>query len=400
MADKKDSISEIRIIKRGRSRRGHHGGAWKVAYADFVTAMMVFFLVMWITGLSNEVKQAIAAYFKDPVGFMTAVQGGKSPFKTPGVTESKGGKGMETKTVVNDTANLAKAKQSIDKMIQHSPEFKKLKDSIDVHLVDEGLQIDLIDGKENLFFDSGSAKVKPATEHLLSEISVRLSQLNNKLIIEGHTDKHPLSTRAGYTNWELSADRANAARTLMEGDGLRPDQVDQVRGYAATHPRNKDPYHYSNRRVSIIVMFNRVSAKDEIAVDQNNASSAIDESVKTKTQNNPAAIDVRVGPTRSSPDWNLSCVNAGHSWYPITTDCERRLAYEQSIENIRQAHLGFHETELADIQSGGFGNQRERRILERHVRRQSSVGGHHRPDIGVLRGPRRERFEDGCRICS
>lgn len=297
MADKKESITEVRIIKRGRSGGGHHGGAWKVAYADFVTAMMAFFLVMWITGLSNEVKQSIAAYFKDPVGFMAAVQGGRSPFKTPGVTDSGGGKGMQSKATVTDVDDLARAKQSIENMIQARPEFKKLKDSIDVHLVDEGLRIDLIDGQENLFFDSGSAKVKAATERLLREISVRLSQLSNKLIIEGHTDKRPLSTRAGYTNWELSADRANAARTLMEGDGLRPGQVDQVRGYAATHPRNKDPYHYSNRRVSIIVMFKQTSPKDQIAVGQENVSTAIDAGVKNTTAAEPAApLDVKIGP--------------------------------------------------------------------------------------------------------
>lgn len=297
MANKKESITEVRIIKRGRSGGGHHGGAWKVAFADFMTAMMAFFLVMWIAGLSNEVKQSVAGYFKDPVGFMAAVQGGKSPFKTPGVGDSKGGKGVKTKTIMTDAASLAKAKRSIEKMIQASPEFKKLKDSIDVHLVDEGLQIDLIDGQQNLFFDSGSAKVKPATGHLLSEISVRLSQLSNKLIIEGHTDKRPLSSRAGYTNWELSADRANAARTLMERDGLRPGQVDQVRGYAATHPRNKDPYHYSNRRVSIIVMFNQTLPKNRIAVGQENVSTAIDAGVKNTTATKPAApLNLKIGP--------------------------------------------------------------------------------------------------------
>lgn len=296
MPDRKEGAAEIRIIKRGRGGAAHHGGAWKVAYADFVTAMMAFFLVMWITGLSSEVKQAIAAYFKDPVGFMSAVHSGKSPFKTPGVTEGAGGKGMQSKAAVTDADDLAKAKQSIEAMIQRSPEFKKLENSIDVRLVDEGLRIDLIDGQQNLFFDSGSATIKPATMHLLQQIAGRVAQLDNKLIIEGHTDKRPLSTRAGYTNWELSADRANAARTIMQASGLRPDQVDQVRGYAATHPRNEDPYHYSNRRVSIIVMLNKGAAKDKIVVGEHNVSAAIDAGLDSKTTEKPTpAVDINPG---------------------------------------------------------------------------------------------------------
>ena len=126
---------------------------------------------------------------------------------------------------------------------------------MDIQLVNEGLRIDLLENKESLFFDAASAKVKPNTRHLLALITRELKRLPNKVIIEGHTDSLPLSRGDGYTNWELSADRANAARQVMEFAGMKTTQIAQVRGYAATQPRNpKDPTHFSNRRVSIIVV--------------------------------------------------------------------------------------------------------------------------------------------------
>lgn len=265
MADK-NAAAQIRIIKKGRGHGGHHGGAWKVAYADFVTAMMAFFLVMWIVGLNTNIKQAIAGYFKDPVGFMKEVRAGNSPFKVPAADGKPGGSSSQIKTPENDAqerGRLAQAKKMIEKMIADSPEFKDLKGYIDIKMVNEGLKIELIDAKQSLFFDSGSAHVKPATRHLLSRISEELRKLPNNVIIEGHTDNRPLARADGYTNWELSADRANSARQIMEGSGLRKNQVDQVRGYAATHPRDpKNPGHFSNRRVSIIVVMSHAMQKD------------------------------------------------------------------------------------------------------------------------------------------
>ncbi|MCX6344020.1 MAG: OmpA family protein [Armatimonadetes bacterium] len=265
MAERKEAASEIRIIRRGKSHGGHHGGAWKVAFADFMTAMMAFFLVMWICGLSDNIKQSVAGYFQDPIGFMEAVNSGKSPFKAPGAPDT-GKKDQKSATNGAEKQRLEIAKKSIETMIASSPEFKGLKDALDIKMVDEGLLIELLDGEKNLFFDSGSSRVKLATSHLLGRIAKELGQLDNHIIIEGHTDKRPLSRRAGYTNWELSADRANAARTIMQANGLKPDQIDQVRGYAATHPRNPDPYHYSNRRVSIIVVFNKHESSEKTSV--------------------------------------------------------------------------------------------------------------------------------------
>jgi chemotaxis protein MotB len=247
--------SEIRVVKKRKAHAGHHGGAWKVAYADFVTAMMAFFLVMWITGMSQEVRQAIAGYFKDPTAFMQETKSGNAIFKIS--DNQAGGVSAHKKASYEDNERkvLQGAKEKLVKMVATNPEFAKMKKYVDIKLADEGLKIDLLDDKESLFFDSGSAKIKPATCHLLTLMASEIAKLPNKIIIEGHTDNRPLSANLGYTNWELSSDRANAARRVMESGGLNTNQVSQVRGYAATQPRDpKHPEHYSNRRVSIIVV--------------------------------------------------------------------------------------------------------------------------------------------------
>ena len=251
-----EKTADIRIVKKRKAHAGHQGGAWKVAYADFVTAMMAFFLVMWIVGLSPTVKQAIAGYFKDPEGFMEAVNSGKVAFK---VSESSGGlhndKGDSKNDSTSERARLEDAKKAIEKMVSATPEFKDIGKYVDIKLVPEGLRIDLLEAKESLFFDSGSARVKPATIRLLSKIAAELKKLPNKVIVEGHTDSLALNRADGYTNWELSADRANSARCVVEAGGITDSQIAQVRGYAATQPRNPgNPTHFSNRRVSIVVV--------------------------------------------------------------------------------------------------------------------------------------------------
>lgn len=251
---------EIRIVKKKVVHGGHHGGAWKVAYADFVTAMMAFFLVMWIIGLSQAAKEAVSGYFKDPTGFMDAVKGGNAPFMvSDAVSNGKSGKDTpNAKSDINsEKERLKKAKKSIEEMMSKTPAFKRLRQHVDVKLVNEGLKIDLLEDQPNLFFDAGSAKIKPATKLLLSGIAKELGKLPNSIVMEGHTDNRPLAhTKSNhYSNWELSADRANSARWVMEDAGLRKDQVAQIRGYASRQLR--DPEHpdgFSNRRVSIIVL--------------------------------------------------------------------------------------------------------------------------------------------------
>jgi chemotaxis protein MotB len=254
----------IRIVRKKVSGGGHHGGAWKVAYADFVTAMMAFFLVMWILGLDKPVREAIAAYFRDPVGFMKMAHGGPSPLGKGGegadmkkgspapLLPQDGGKGNQAIM----QAQFKKAEEAILKQLEKDPEFRGLRDSVQVHLTNEGLRIELMEKTSSLFFDSGSAVLKERTVRLLTVISAELSKLKNPIIVEGHTDSRPLSRGDHYSNWELSTDRANAARKAMEEHGLSSKQVLAVRGYADRKLlRPDDPMHFSNRRVSILVAY-------------------------------------------------------------------------------------------------------------------------------------------------
>jgi chemotaxis protein MotB len=250
----------IRIVRKKQVVQ-HHSGAWKVAYADFVTALMAFFLVMWIVGLSKPVREAIEAYFKDPIGFSKAVRHGQSPFAsgdamgilTGGAAPVPTGKGSGAKS---KEERLREVQQAIVDEMERLPEFRSLRESVAVKLTKEGLRIELIEKRSSLFFDSGSAVLKPHTRQLLSVIAKQLREVNNPIVIEGHTDSRPLVSEPHYSNWELSSDRANAARRAMEASGLLPGQVLAVRGYADRKPlRPKEPHHFSNRRVSILVAY-------------------------------------------------------------------------------------------------------------------------------------------------
>lgn len=254
----------IRIVKKSYGG-GHHGGAWKVAYADFVTAMMAFFLVMWIVGLNKPIRQAIAAYFRDPSGFMKTAHGGKNPLSGgEGNTMEAGGKpapiipGDGGKGAGIAEGALKQAEAAIMKQMEQDPELRGLKESVQVHLTNEGLRIELLERTSSLFFDSGSAALKARSVRLLNVIAHELAKLQNPVVIEGHTDSRPLNGSNGYSNWELSTDRANAARHAMEEHGLPQSQVIAVRGYAdrkLLHP--EDPTHFSNRRVSILVAYTK-----------------------------------------------------------------------------------------------------------------------------------------------
>jgi chemotaxis protein MotB len=246
----------IRIVRKKKGDGGHHGGAWKVAYADFVTAMMAFFLVMWIVGLDKPTRQAIEYYFNHPGLFPTST-GGKGPGANsngimPPVAPPK--ENPDAKQILE--GKFKEAAGAIEKDLEKSPEFSGLKDSVQVRLTDEGLRIELLEKTHSMFFDSGSAALKASTVHLLRVIAKELGGLNNPIVIEGHTDSTPVAGKFGYSNWELSADRANAARRAMENNGLRPNQVLGVRGYADRKLLRPDqPSHFSNRRVSILVAY-------------------------------------------------------------------------------------------------------------------------------------------------
>src|ERR1700692_2782883 len=200
----------IIVIKKNGGHGGHHGGAWKVAYADFVTAMMALFIVLWLMGSSEKVKKAVAGYFNDPRGTSSL---------------------LGTTMTGRDNA-LQRLKEKLEEEIKRKKELEKLSKQIEITITPEGLRIELLEGKDGTFYQSGSARLSESGQELLALLAKELKALPNSLLIEGHTDATPYSNDISYSNWELSADRANAARRRLQQEGVRADQVSQVRGYA------------------------------------------------------------------------------------------------------------------------------------------------------------------------
>ncbi|MDQ2840773.1 MAG: OmpA family protein [Acidobacteriota bacterium] len=229
------------IIKKKVVHGVHHGGAWKVAYADFVTAMMALFIVLWLLSSSEKVRQAVGGYFRDPTGR------GKS------VGTNMDGSGRDMNVLKDDMSGLKEKLQSVIKLVPH---FQKLQGNVELTITEEGLRIELIEDSKGIFFESGKPQPSAIGKELLSALAKELGRLPNRILIEGHTDAQKYSGSEVYSNWELSADRANEARRLMESSGLFPDQVAQIRGYADQDLRNKqNPEDPSNRRVSLIVRY-------------------------------------------------------------------------------------------------------------------------------------------------
>jgi chemotaxis protein MotB len=251
----------IRIIKKkGRGHEGGHGGAWKVAYADFVTAMMAFFLVMWLVTQTDIVKKAVQGYFQDPSGYKKSVQisivaGGSGVL-------NKGGAGSAPKTPPVPPQETTPPMETIDATELFEQAMKALsgldipKGVFDLELTREGLRVQLIEGSDEvMFFRPGSAELTPKGEVILKTIGMELGKLPNQLVVEGHTDGSDLARGNEYTNWELSSDRANAARRAMASGGLTPGQVREIRGFAANKLRIKDaPLDPRNRRITILLL--------------------------------------------------------------------------------------------------------------------------------------------------
>lgn len=231
----------IIILKKKAAHGGHHGGAWKVAYADFVTAMMSLFIVLWLLSTSKQVQEAVGGYFRDPSG--TATKMGSA----------MAGAG-ENFTLTKD--NMPKLKDQLQEKIRQMNDFEKLKSHVEMTVTSEGLRIELMESASGTFFDSGSPKLNGDGRDLLITLAQELGKLPNKISIEGHTDSKPYAGTGNYSNWELSTDRANAARRLMQANGIRSDQVTQVRGFADQRLRKPgNPLDPSNRRVSLIVQY-------------------------------------------------------------------------------------------------------------------------------------------------
>ena len=244
-------VQPVIIVKKKVAHGGHHGGAWKVAYADFVTAMMAFFLVMWLVGQSKATKEGIGAYFRDPSIFESSGGGGVLP-GADSIEDPR--QSIPIADAESERRRLEAAGEHIRESLSALPAFQGLKDQVEFTVTAEGLRIDLIDKDESSFFASGSATLRPETERILAVIASELGSIQHDIVVEGHTDSQPYATDRGYTNWELSADRANSARRVMEHSGLRERQVTSVRGLADRQLRVPDsPLDARNRRVSILV---------------------------------------------------------------------------------------------------------------------------------------------------
>jgi chemotaxis protein MotB len=236
------------IVMQSHTRRPYerrHNGAWKVAYADFVTALMALFIVLWMMSSGERVKASVSGYFRDPRAYSHKL----------GAGPAAAGEGLKVNRM-----NVTDVRRQLEQALHAAPEFDRIKDNVKFSMTGEGLRIDLLETEQGMFFVSGSPAPTPAGEGLLGVLAGEIGRLPNGLVIEGDTDARPYRNAGptnGYSNWELAADRANAARRLLKARGLRPAQVVEVRGFADQRPFNPtDSNDPRNRRVSMVVKFN------------------------------------------------------------------------------------------------------------------------------------------------
>jgi len=289
MANDPNKLQPIIVKKIKKGGHGVHGGAWKIAYADFVTAMMAFFLLMWLLGSTTEGdKKGLADYFSQPL--KVSMMGGKGSGETSSVIQG-GGKDLTSqvgqvatapridsanpieKKAALDAVKAEIAKQEAKKLdslsekisalIASNPKLSEFSSQIRIDVTPDGLQIQIVDDQRRPMFDSGSAVVKPYMREILREINGALLGVDNKIGLDGHTDRKPFgSGERGYSNWELSADRANASRRELLAAGLPDERLGRVMGLASSNLLEEDaPFGAINRRISILVMSREAEAR-------------------------------------------------------------------------------------------------------------------------------------------
>jgi chemotaxis protein MotB len=280
--DKKIQPIIVKKIKKGG--HGHHGGAWKIAYADFVTAMMAFFLLMWLLGSTTKGDlKGIADHFSTPLqvalmggsgsGDSSSILKGGGEDLTRTVGQVKRGDVEQPKAKVNLQAlpeelqklneqQARQVRQRVEEAIERNPRLRELRSQVKMDITADGLRIQIVDDQARPMFDSGSAVVKPYMKELLGEIGRVLNEVDAKVTLTGHTDSAPFSGgERGYSNWELSADRANASRRELLGAGMDERKILRVVGLAAVLPFDASaPNAPINRRISIVVM-NRMAER-------------------------------------------------------------------------------------------------------------------------------------------
>lgn len=252
--------------KKGHGGHGHHGGSWKVAYADFVTAMMAFFMVMWIMGLSDSTRSMVAGYFNDPMGFMKQMPRSNNTLGIkqgpPSFSRSKAKRSqLEDKLAMADKAKLKGVKKRLEVLLtqagvgSNSLNLRALSQQVEVRMTSEGLQIEFMDKAGAVFFESGSAVVRPEAKGIVMKVGKVLAMSGRPLRIQGHTDAQQFGD-GSYDNWDLSNDRANAMRHLLKKGGVQDSQLIRIENYADHDlKRPDDPLHYSNRRVTILLPY-------------------------------------------------------------------------------------------------------------------------------------------------
>lgn len=312
----------VKRVKKGGHR--HHGGAWKIAYADFVTAMMAFFLLMWLLGSTTKGDlEGIAEYFKTPM--KVAMQGGTGTGDSSSVIRG-GGKDLSQKVgqvqksldpvkkqainlkavkeefQIQELKKLKGLKEKLEKAIESNPMLQQFKKQILIDITTEGLRIQIVDEKNRPMFDLGSAHLKSYTTQILHEIGIILNEVPNRLSLSGHTDATPYSSgEKGYSNWELSADRANSSRRELIAGGMAEGKILRVVGLSsAIMLDNNDPFNPINRRISLIVL----NKETEDAIIQGDkpleisnkaqVSSGLEAVTKVNPEESPSAVAAEV----------------------------------------------------------------------------------------------------------
>lgn len=246
---------------------GHHGGSWKVAYADFVTAMMAFFMVMWIMGMDPSTRSMIQGYFNDPFGVLKSPPKSKTAFALPGSPRPKDLTGKANAGMrAEDNGREKKQLEQLEKKVgekaksagKQNASVKALLSHLNTSVTEEGLRLEFTETAGSVFFQSGDWRIRPEAEALLAAVAPVLASSRRPIIVEGHTDARPFGM-PGYTNWDLSAERALEMRRVLARYGVGGGQFAQVRGYADTKLRfPENPYHYANRRVTVLLPFRTV----------------------------------------------------------------------------------------------------------------------------------------------
>lgn len=290
MSNKQDELRPIIIKKVKKGGGGHHGGAWKVAYADFVTAMMAFFLLLWLLSITTEVqKEGIADYFtSNPMitrsesgsgsvlgGTTIQIEGAmtsqvqplveRQATQDPAMTSTRdiSDKRFEQERKKREEENFERAKQALQQAIRATPELAEMAKSLKIDMTPEGLRIQIIDQEGKPLFASGSATPLQHTKKLLREVSTVIQKLPNEISVRGHTDSVPYGVNGNYSNWELSTDRANASRRELIKAGMPSPRVNNVVGKADTdHLFPDDPRDGRNRRISIILLHDYLTTEE------------------------------------------------------------------------------------------------------------------------------------------